>query len=343
LRVASTSDSGRIAEFERALSTFVDGEPPALTWALGAVREIVGADHAVFVSFTQRDGAIHVEHGVVDATSTAWIESVDRWVAEKGIDYLAYHPMRPVPADRNRVVSTGDLLASSPETTRAVLDGVYAPCGFARDDELRALLCDGPSLLGRIGLLQSIPLTARQRRVFERLIEPLRKRLAAERALIDAPFSRGLLDAAMSSMPTACFVVDERAQPLEANLAGQLWLDRSRASVMEKLRAAVLRGLLGDTFQVISVVLPSRAKRFLVVHRPVSGVAARVAVAAARWGLTPRETEVVHAIAEGLSNRTIAASLAMSERTAEVHVASILNKAQLESRSELIVAVWKVG
>jgi predicted ATPase/DNA-binding CsgD family transcriptional regulator len=52
-------------------------------------------------------------------------------------------------------------------------------------------------------------------------------------------------------------------------------------------------------------------------------------------GLTRREREIAGLIAEGLSNRQIAARLVISSRTAESHVASILSKLGLTSRGQV--------
>jgi non-specific serine/threonine protein kinase len=57
-------------------------------------------------------------------------------------------------------------------------------------------------------------------------------------------------------------------------------------------------------------------------------------------GLTPREREAVALVAQGLSNRQIAAALVITERTAEKHVANILAKLALTSRAQ--VAAWAV-
>jgi pimeloyl-ACP methyl ester carboxylesterase/DNA-binding CsgD family transcriptional regulator len=56
--------------------------------------------------------------------------------------------------------------------------------------------------------------------------------------------------------------------------------------------------------------------------------------------LTPREREVAALIAQGLANREIAKRLVITERTAEGHVQSILNKLGFNSRVE--VATWAV-
>ena len=51
--------------------------------------------------------------------------------------------------------------------------------------------------------------------------------------------------------------------------------------------------------------------------------------------LTPRETEVVKLIAEGQTNREIAAELVISEKTVERHRANILGKLGMRDRVEL--------
>jgi DNA-binding NarL/FixJ family response regulator len=56
--------------------------------------------------------------------------------------------------------------------------------------------------------------------------------------------------------------------------------------------------------------------------------------------LTPRELQIAAMIVEGLANRNIARTLSISERTADTHVRSILNKLGLSSRVQ--VAAWFV-
>jgi DNA-binding CsgD family transcriptional regulator len=53
-----------------------------------------------------------------------------------------------------------------------------------------------------------------------------------------------------------------------------------------------------------------------------------------RFGLTPREHEVLLLLAEGLTNRTIAKRLFISEKTTEKHVARVLSKLGVRTRGE---------
>ena len=65
------------------------------------------------------------------------------------------------------------------------------------------------------------------------------------------------------------------------------------------------------------------------------------ALASRRYGgLSAREREVAALVAQGRSNREIAARLVVSERTAEAHVSNILGKLGLSTRAQ--IAAWAV-
>ena len=49
--------------------------------------------------------------------------------------------------------------------------------------------------------------------------------------------------------------------------------------------------------------------------------------------LTTRETEVLHLVAQGLTNAQVAAKLVISPRTVEKHLASIYRKLEVNSRT----------
>ena len=70
-----------------------------------------------------------------------------------------------------------------------------------------------------------------------------------------------------------------------------------------------------------------------VARRPGGGAAA----------LTPREEEVAVLVSRGLTNRQIASELSISEHTVATHIAKILKKLGLSSRSRLSAWVAERG
>ena len=63
----------------------------------------------------------------------------------------------------------------------------------------------------------------------------------------------------------------------------------------------------------------------------------------AQGDLTPRELEVLAHIAQGQSNREIALSLSISEKTVKTHVGNILSKLHLSDRTQAAIYAHKHG
>jgi DNA-binding NarL/FixJ family response regulator len=64
---------------------------------------------------------------------------------------------------------------------------------------------------------------------------------------------------------------------------------------------------------------------------------------AVRARLTPRELEVLAAMADGASNKAIARRLGISFHTAKFHVAAILDKLNADSRTEAVMRAAQLG
>ncbi|MCW6007070.1 helix-turn-helix transcriptional regulator, partial [Micromonospora sp. CPCC 205371] len=86
---------------------------------------------------------------------------------------------------------------------------------------------------------------------------------------------------------------------------------------------------------------PGDAVAAALERKPRPPVPEQHADAAADHGLTRREREVAALIAQGLTNREIAARLVVAQRTAEGHVENILSKLGFTSRAQ--VGGWLAG
>jgi two-component system, NarL family, response regulator YdfI len=107
----------------------------------------------------------------------------------------------------------------------------------------------------------------------------------------------------------------------------------------EALRAgirAVLPGDLGP--REIRAAVEAAAAGLVVLHPQdlASAIADRPSSAGANQPLSPRESQVLTMLAEGLGNKTIAWKLGISEHTVKFHVASILGKLNAGTRTEAV-------
>jgi DNA-binding CsgD family transcriptional regulator len=100
------------------------------------------------------------------------------------------------------------------------------------------------------------------------------------------------------------------------------------APLADRLGAGLLREQIGSLARRARLGLPS-------------GSAAEHALGIR--GLTARETEVLHLVAAGCSNRDIAAELFISAKTASVHVSNILAKLNAASRTEAAAIARRAG
>jgi len=132
------------------------------------------------------------------------------------------------------------------------------------------------------------------------------------------------------------FDLDEYAYPaLRAGASGFLLKDAPPADLLSAIRAVAS----GD-----AVVAPSTTRRLLerVVHR-LPHATSDGEPDQLRAELTPREGEVLLAVARGLSNSEIAELFVLSEATVKSHVGRILSKLGLRDRVQIVVYAYERG
>jgi DNA-binding NarL/FixJ family response regulator len=197
---------------------------------------------------------------------------------------------------------------------RVVRSGVSAYLEQVRDIEVIGEAGDGRQALDRIAVLEpdgNLPDV-----VLMDLLMPVMDGITATR-LIRSRWPT-IEVVAMTS-----FVEEAKVRgALEAGAAGYLLKDADADQVARAVRAAVAGQMHLDPIVARLLADSLRAPR-----RPGEN-------------LTPREREVLTLVAEGASNRQIAHTLAVSERTARTHVSAILAKLGLVSRTQ--AALWAV-
>jgi DNA-binding NarL/FixJ family response regulator len=122
--------------------------------------------------------------------------------------------------------------------------------------------------------------------------------------------------------------------------------------VYEALQAGASGFLLKDVpaerlFEAIRVVAGGEALLAPAITRRLIAEFARLRPRQVRPDalseLTPRETEILGLVAEGLSNREIAERLVLSDETVKTHVSHVLRKLGLRDRAQAVVIAYETG
>jgi DNA-binding NarL/FixJ family response regulator len=104
---------------------------------------------------------------------------------------------------------------------------------------------------------------------------------------------------------------------------------------------------LFDAVRVVAageaLLAPTVTRRLISEFAQLRPRAAASAPPVALAALTPRETQVLRLIAEGLSNPEIAARLVVSEETVKTHVSRVLAKLGLRDRTQAVITAYESG
>lgn len=141
-----------------------------------------------------------------------------------------------------------------------------------------------------------------------------------------------------SSPGTRCLVLTALRDAVELGRA----IEAGAAALVHKsVDMALLLGAIRDVAAGATLLVPESTSRFL---------GALSASRADEWqaelyrrSLTARELEVLAHLADGRTNRTIAAALGISPDTVQTHVRNLLGKLDVASRLEAVVLALRLG
>lgn len=152
------------------------------------------------------------------------------------------------------------------------------------------------------------------------------------------------LGVVLEHIPRAAFICDRHAHIARANAEGKRALAADEISWRGRVAAAVRGEESSDAISVSKISVPGEKPRYLVVARTgADPVEAALEVAKRRWVLSERESAVLCRVASGMTNREIAEDLGLASRTVELRITSLLRKAEVDSRAQLIVSLWELS
>jgi DNA-binding NarL/FixJ family response regulator len=110
---------------------------------------------------------------------------------------------------------------------------------------------------------------------------------------------------------------------------------------IDELARAIRSVANGDA--VVSPRITRRLLDFYATQLPDPSAGPTGRGQAALDQLTPREREVLRAVAAGLSNTEIADQLVVSDATVKTHVGSVLAKLNLRNRVQAVIFAYDIG
>jgi len=152
-----------------------------------------------------------------------------------------------------------------------------------------------------------------------------------------AAVGRAAVSAATMVVAVALLGLTEGDSAFMAIVFGSAWL----MGFVVAQRSGQLQRASGDNRELAERLSEATALLAEAERRRSTGAPATAPSGLA--DLTSRELEVARAIATGMTNAEIAASLVISEWTVKTHVASILRKLGLRDRTQVVVAAYESG
>ncbi|QSR24857.1 LuxR family transcriptional regulator [Nocardioides aromaticivorans] len=300
---------------------FVGGDPAVLDRCAREAIEIATAiDDAAAIAFAHHLAAYRRSVGSPDDLATA---------VSLFLEALAEYAAAGVPtqyADGLRVELAATYIALQDiDAADALVDEMYARCSAAGESWNHSYAL---WLRGMLALIRH-DLDAAERDLAEalRIKGPFRDTLGLALTLEVASWT-----AAAQGDGARAAVLLGGTDVVWRSLGSRMLRGR-RTRYEAQARAEVGDGLFDDAYRRGSALTVDETVAFALRHETPEAAPAPV-----DSPLTPREREVADLVAEGMSNKEIAAKLVISLRTAEGHVEKILSKLGFKTRAQ--IATW---
>jgi DNA-binding CsgD family transcriptional regulator len=331
----------RLAAVKEALASWAPGSAPAATWLLPELRELLNAQFVGTyrpaatnagwsLDFMHGDGERAEDHIRVFRSYVDELPRSERFLSLGNPHFVEFE-------QRNRVMFMRDLASRSPSRVAELTGSLFRALGIFGHDQLRLLVCDGPTQLAWLGATREEPFTEREAAVLRRLRKPLQERLRLERRLAAPGLHAAALETTLEALRTAAFLVGPGGAIEVANRLGLELLERDRWAVMEAIRLGA-QPRKGDAteFSMTRISVPGWPTYTLAIQNEGAVILNRVLIAQAKWRLSVRQTRVLELVTNGASNKEIAATLACAEATVENHVTELFRRSGARSRAGLV-------
>ena len=328
-----------VRELAASIETLMPGAPGALEQVVSELPHLLCAQRSLAFSL-KRDGAGRLDWDALHhrgMPSRSFHDALEV-IRERPLDAFLFDPFLPEVWQRDRALTWADL--GDPDRA-AIHRLAYRRHGLSGEDQLRVLICEGPTLLAWVGAYRPERFTAVEKHLLGRLVPSLKRRLKLDRLLSTTALRESALAAALEAIPSPAFVVSGLLHIEQANAAGRAQLERDRMTLLEALRQSASAPGALRSFALTRLEAPGMPGHYLAVQRAApADPAPRLAIAEARWRLSPKQSRVLSLLSLGHSNRALASLLRCAEGTIEQHIKALFTKSGTESRAALVAAFW---
>jgi DNA-binding CsgD family transcriptional regulator len=340
----SKADHARLDELTADLGVLRIGAPSAVRTVLPELRAFAQLESMVCMCPVERTTGWAIERFDCDnfANDTKFRQLSIAFLERAPRRFGYFDPIRPEPGQRNVVIDLEILVPRSELEKTAAFTELMEPLQLDKSHIIRALICDGGSLLAWFGAFHPDRADTRQQEIMIAMIPALRRRLLIERRLAAASLLSGALETALEQLGAPAFVVNTAGRIFEANDLGKALLETRRTEVASSLQNAIAERPSLLSFELTRLRDTGRADHWLAIQRTGTGeapVARALSLAVTRFKLTVRQRDVLELLLRGDTNTTIAATLRISERAVEQHVSAMLDRTGVDNRSTLISLV----